>query len=167
ATPIEGLSARGQVWRPSVGRAAGSGDPATTRQLRIALYSPGIAGLGHMRRNLLIGQTLVRSSPGAVILMIAEARQACAFDMPARMDCLSLPALRKLPDGKCQPRYLGTSLQDLMHLRATVIHGAIEAFEPDVLITDCLPRGRHGEPGTTLEDLRFSTTTRWGLGLRD
>ena len=71
------------------------------RQLRIALYSPGIAGLGHMRRNLLIGQTLVRSFPGAAILMIAEARQACAFAMPARMDCLSLPALRKQPDGKC------------------------------------------------------------------
>jgi predicted glycosyltransferase len=137
------------------------------RQLRIALYSPGIAGLGHMRRNLLIGQTLVRSFTDAVILMIAEARQACAFAMPPRMDCLSLPALRKLPDGKCQPRYLGTSLQDLMHLRATVIHRAIEAFEPDLLITDFLPRGRHGELGTTLEYLRFRTKTRCVLGLRD
>jgi predicted glycosyltransferase len=137
------------------------------RQLRIALYSPGIAGLGHMRRNLLIGQTLVRSFPGAVILMIAEARQACAFAMPPRMDCLSLPALRKLPDGKCQPRYLGTSLQDLMHLRATVIHRAIEAFEPDLLIVDFLPRGRHGELSATLEYLRFRTKTRCVLGLRD
>src|SRR5262245_65356167 len=124
-----------------VARSEGS---ATRRQLRIALYSPGIAGLGHMRRNLLIGQTLARSFPGAAVLMIAEARQACAFAMPARMDCLSLPALRKLPDGKCQPRYLGTSLQDLMHLRATVIHRAIEAFEPDVLIADFLPRGQIG-----------------------
>src|SRR5262245_15666588 len=97
-----------------VARSEGS---ATRRQLRIALYSPGIAGLGHMRRNLLIGQTLVRASAGAIILMIAEARQACAFAMPPRMDCLSLPALRKLPDGKCQPRYLGTSLQDLMQDR--------------------------------------------------
>jgi predicted glycosyltransferase len=137
------------------------------RQLRIALYSPGIAGLGHMRRNLLIGQTLVRSFSDAVILMIAEARQACAFAMPPRMDCLSLPALRKLPDGKCRPRYLGMSLQDLMHLRATVIHRAIEAFEPDLLITDFLPRGRHGELGTTLEYLRFRTKTRCVLGLRD
>jgi predicted glycosyltransferase len=136
-------------------------------ELRIALYSPGIAGLGHMRRNLLIGQTLVRSSPGAVILMIAEARQACAFAMPSRMDCLSLPALRKLPDGKCQPRYLGISLQDLMHLRATVVHRAIETFEPDVLLVDFLPRGRHGELGTTLEYLRFRTKTRCVLGLRE
>jgi predicted glycosyltransferase len=131
------------------------------------LYSPGIAGLGHMRRNLLIGQALVRSFPNAVILMLAEARQACVFAMPPRMDCLSLPALRKLPDGKCQPRYLGTSLQDLMHLRATVIHRAIETFEPDVLIADFLPRGRHGELGTTLEYLRFRTKTRCVLGLRD
>jgi predicted glycosyltransferase len=137
------------------------------RQLRIALYSPGIAGLGHMRRNLLIGQTLIRSCSEAVILMIAEARQACVFAMPPRMDCLSLPALRKLPDGKVQPRYLGTTLQDLMHLRSTVIHRAIEAFEPDVLIADFLPRGRHGELGTTLEYLRFRTKTRCVLGLRD
>jgi predicted glycosyltransferase len=120
-----------------------------------------------MRRNLLIGQTLVRSFSDVVTLMIAEARQACAFAMPPRMDCLSLPALRKLPDGKCQPRYLGTSLQDLMHLRATVIHRAIEAFEPDVLLADFLPRGRHGELGTTLEYLRFRTKTRCVLGLRD
>src|SRR5262249_49639436 len=105
--------------------------------------------------------------PGAVILMIAEARQACAFAMPSGMDCLSLRALRKLPDGKVQPRYLGTSLQDLMHLRATVIHRAIEAFEPDVLIADFLPRGRHGELGTTLEYLRFRTKTRCVLGLRE
>jgi len=150
------------------GRVRGASEQQLLRgQLRIALYSPGIAGLGHMRRNLLLGQTLVRSFPGAIILMIAEARQACAFAMPSRMDCLSLPALRKLPDGKCQPRYLGTSLPDLMHLRATVIHRAIEAFEPDVLIADFLPRGRHGELGTTLEYLRFRTKTRCVLGLRD
>jgi predicted glycosyltransferase len=137
------------------------------KPLRIALYSPGIAGLGHMRRNLLIGQTLVRSFPEAVILMIAEARQACVFAMPPRMDCLSLPALRKMHDGKVQPRYLGTSLRDLMHLRAGVIQRAIEAFEPDLLIADFLPRGRHGELGTTLEYLRFRTKTRCVLGLRD
>jgi predicted glycosyltransferase len=156
-----------QVLAPDDRAPAVSEQQFGCRNLRIALYSPGIAGLGHMRRNLLIGQTLVRSSSRAVVLMIAEARQACAFVMPPGMDCLSLPALRKLPDGKCQPRYLGTSLQDLMHLRATVIHRAIEAFEPDVLIADFLPCGRHGELGTTLEYLRFRTKTRCVLGLRD
>jgi predicted glycosyltransferase len=138
-----------------------------SRQWRIALYSPGIAGLGHMRRNLLIGQAMMRSSLGSVILMVAEARQACVFAMPPGMDCLSLPALHKQPDGKSQPRYLGTSLTDLMHLRASVIHAAIEAFEPDVLLVDFLPRGRHGELDSTLEILRSRGRTRCVLGLRD
>jgi predicted glycosyltransferase len=134
---------------------------------RVALYSPGIAGLGHMRRNLLIGQTLSGSPPGAVILMVAEARQACAFAMPPGMDCVTLPALRKLPDGKCQPRYLDATMREVMHLRATVICSAIEAFDPDVLVVDFLPRGRHGELDTTLERLRFRGQTRCVLGLRD
>ena len=134
---------------------------------RVALYSPGIAGLGHMRRNLLIGQAIASSQLGVITLMVAEARQACAFAMPPGMDCVTLPALRKQPDGKCQPRYLGTSLQDLLRLRARLIRAALDAFEPDVLIVDFLPRGRHGELAETLDHLRSEGRTRCVLGLRE
>jgi predicted glycosyltransferase len=134
---------------------------------RVALYSPGIAGLGHMRRNLLIGQAIASSQLGVVTLMVAEARQACAFALPPGMDCVTLPALQKQPDGKCQPRYLDTSLQDLIRLRARVIRAALDAFEPDVLIVDFLPRGRHGELADTLDHLRAAGGTRCVLGLRE
>ena len=43
---------------------------------RIALYSPGMVGMGHMRRNLLIAQALAESPVDPVILMIAETREA-------------------------------------------------------------------------------------------
>ena len=66
-----------------------------SQRWRIALYSPGIVGLGHMRRNLLIAQTLAASPLQPVILMIAESREGGTFAMPPGMDCLTLPALRK------------------------------------------------------------------------
>ncbi|HUG28226.1 MAG TPA: hypothetical protein VMK53_08005, partial [Gemmatimonadales bacterium] len=47
--------------------------------LRIALYSPGMVGLGHMRRNLLIAHALGASSLKPALLLLAEAREAGAF----------------------------------------------------------------------------------------
>jgi hypothetical protein len=83
---------------------------------RIALYSPGMVGLDPMRRNLLIAQA--RSSLRAVILLVAEAREAGGFAMPPGCDCLTLPALRKDEDGQCRPRHLGVGLPELIALRA-------------------------------------------------
>jgi predicted glycosyltransferase len=131
------------------------------------LYSPGMVGLGHMRRNLLIAQVLASAQWQAGVLMVAEARQASAFAMPPRVDCLTLPALRKKADGRCKPRYLGISLQELVTLRARTIRAALEAFEPDVLIVDHLPRGAVNELDPTLESLRARGRTRCVLGLRD
>src|ERR671937_882218 len=52
------------------------------RPWRIALYSPGMVGIGHMRRNLRIAQALAGSPLEAVILMIAEAREANVLALP-------------------------------------------------------------------------------------
>src|SRR5438105_3019344 len=105
---------------------------------RIALYSPGIVGLGHMRRSLLISQVL--ASEGATILFLAESRHAGAFPMPRGIDCLALPALSKGRDG-IRARYLDLPLADILNLRRSAIKAALEAFRPDVLIVDKLPRG--------------------------
>jgi len=132
---------------------------------RIALYSPGMIGLGHMRRNLLIAQIAAcRKSPD-VILLIAEAREASAFKLPPGVDCLTLPGLRKELDGLYAPRYLNLPAQELIELRAHVIQVALEEYRPDLLIVDHLPRGAGGELEPTLESLRGST--RCILGLRD
>src|SRR5881396_2106589 len=105
---------------------------------RVAIYSPGMVGFGHIRRNASIAQALCRSALRPVIVMIAEARQAGALPMPAGVDWVTLPALRKEAGGWCKPRYLNVSNQDLVALRARVIKSAVKAFEPDVLIVDHL-----------------------------
>lgn len=134
---------------------------------RVAMYSPGMVGFGHIRRNASIAQALRCSSLQPVIIMIAEARQAAALPMPSGVDSVTLPALRKEANGWVKPRFLDVSDEDLIALRARVIKSAIKSFEPDVLIVDHLPRGAGRELNRTLERLRRHGNTRCVLGLRD
>lgn len=137
------------------------------RKPRIAIYSAGIVGLGHMRRHLLIAQALAGWRSDLATLMTAEARQAGAFAMPQGVDCLILPALCKGEDKRMRPRYLDISLAEMVKLRSGTIRAAMEAFEPDVLIVDLVPGGRAGELDATLEYLKCQGRTRCVLGLRD
>src|SRR5437899_377427 len=115
----------------------------SAHKVRIALYSCGMVGLGHFRRNCIIADTLARSSLKSENLLIAEAREATAFgsDIPGCIDMLTLPALSKNRQGECKPRYLDLPLADLVRLRGRAIQAALQAFQPDVLIVDYLPRG--------------------------
>src|SRR6185295_3748695 len=137
------------------------------RKCRVAIYSPGMVGFGHIRRNASIAQALSRSALQPVIVMIAEARQAGALPMPEGVDRVTLPALRKEADGCCKPRYLDISNQELLALRSKVISRAIKEFAPAVLIVDHLPLGAAGELTRTLERTRKRGTTRCVMGLRD
>src|SRR5204862_314261 len=78
----------------------------SNRAPRIALYSQGMMGFGHIRRNASIAQALRRSALQPAIVMIAEAWQAGALLMPAGIDCVTLPAIRKEANGEYNPRFL-------------------------------------------------------------
>ena len=141
----------------------------TAKKIRIALYSPGIVGLGHLRRNLIIAQVLAASGLDPVTLMITEAREASLFvnSMPAGMDCLTLPGLSKSADGICKPRYLDLALKDLLSLRSRTIRAALKEFQPDLFIVDNLPRGAYRELDLALKQFQSTGRTRCVLGLRD
>jgi predicted glycosyltransferase len=137
------------------------------RRRRVVLYSPGMVGLGHMRRNLLIAQALAEGPEPAVILLIAEGREASAFALPPGVDCLTLPALRKDADGGCRSRHLDLPLAEVVAVRAKAIRATLKAFQPDVCIVDHLPRGAIGELDAALRTVRSTGRTRCVLGLRD
>jgi predicted glycosyltransferase len=137
------------------------------RRPRIAMYSPGMVGLGHIRRNLLISQELASSPLNPTILLLAEAREAGAFAMPDGVDCVTLPALRKDHEGECRPRHMDLPLRDVVALRAETTAAALRAFRPDFLLVDHLPRGAFGELEPGLTALRKRGGTRCVLGLRD
>jgi predicted glycosyltransferase len=134
---------------------------------RIAMYSHDTMGIGHVRRNLLIAQSLPRYRSRTSILLIAGAREAAAFSLPPGVDCLTLPAVSKGPSGHYEARRLSIALKDLVKLRARAIAAALDSFEPDVLIVDKVPRGALRELEPALEMLKASGGTRCVLGLRE
>src|SRR2546430_4440877 len=143
---------------------AASASPA--RVPRIALYSQGMVGFGHIRRNASIAQALRRSTLQPVIMLIAEAWQAGALLMPPGVDCVTLPALRRDADGGYNPRFLlDVSDGELIALRTRVIRSAMEVFDPDLLVVDYLPLGVAGELAPTLEFLKRRGQNPLGAGL--
>ena len=136
-------------------------------KLRIALYSHDTMGIGHMRRNQLIAQALAASPLRPNILLICGAREACFFETPAGVDCVTLPSLAKRGDGVYHARRLDVQLGELLRLRSQVIRGTLDAFDPDVLIVDKVPRGALCELDPALELLTARGNARLVLGLRD
>jgi predicted glycosyltransferase len=139
----------------------------SARKRRVALYSHDTMGIGHMRRNLLIAQALSQSSTPLSVLLIAGAREINAFGIPEGADCLSLPALHKCGNGDYLPRHLDISLAEMAALRGQSIAAALDAFAPDVLIVDKVPRGAVNELDPVLNALARKGHTRCVLGLRD
>src|SRR2546421_3280442 len=145
---------------------AASASPA--RVPRIALYSQGMVGFGHIRRNASIAQALRHSTLQPDIMLIAEAWQAGALLMPPGVDCVTLPALRRDANGGYNPRFLlDVSDEELIALRTRVIRSAMEVFDPDLLVVDYLPLGVAGELAPTLEFLKRRGATAPVVCLRE
>jgi predicted glycosyltransferase len=136
-------------------------------KLRIALYSPGMVGLGHIRRNLLLARRFAAAHPDAAILLLAEAREAGMFDFPPGTDCVSLPALEKDVAGESRARRLPVGIEEVVELRERILCVALGSFDPDVVIVDHLARGAHGELASALAWLERRGRARLVLGLRD
>lgn len=138
----------------------------SAKKPRIALYSHDALGMGHMRRNALIAQTLAGSQSGAIVLLISGAKEMNAMAFAPGIDCVTLPALMKDGAGEYRPRNLDIPRSDLTTLRAKTIAAALDAFEPDLFVVDKLPRGAFGELDGALTSLSRAGT-RCVLGLRD
>lgn len=138
-----------------------------TEKLRIAYYSHDTMGLGHLRRNMLIAQSLLQSEIETTNLMITGAHEAKLFEMPDGIDCLTLPHWHKMPSGSYRPGSLDIAAETLTALRSGAICSALDAFDPDLFIVDKVPRGLFGELEPVLDQLAQHGRTRCVLGLRD
>ena len=119
---------------------------------RIALYSHDTMGLGHVRRQLVVAQTLSGLRPAPAILMICCAKEAAAFALPPGLDCLALPSIGKTTGGEYRGRRLELALSELVRLRAQTIRAAVASFDPDLVLVDKVAGGFQGE---------FRPTLRW------
>jgi predicted glycosyltransferase len=132
---------------------------------RIAFYSYDEQGLGHVRRSIAIAHALSDAQPSS-ILMVAGAREASLFRLPAGTDTLALPAPATDFTGARRAPSVGLDMAGTLRVRAEALRSALAAFEPHVLIVDRLPLGVHDELADSLGVLR-SMGTRLVLGLRE
>lgn len=138
------------------------------RQMRVALYSHDAMGLGHMRRNLLLANTLSRFPLRAEVLLVSGSRELNAFPLPSGVDCVTLPGFTKIWRKTYIPRSLRMDTDALAHMRSRLILTALEEFEPDMLIVDKHPRGLLNELDSTLKMLAARIRrTKVVLGMRD
>ncbi|MCB1849754.1 MAG: response regulator [Gammaproteobacteria bacterium] len=144
-----------------------NGSEAGRRQPRIVLYSHDTMGLGHMRRNILIAQSLTGSRLKANVLLVSGSKEIGRFELPSSVDCLVLPSYRKSLAGDYESRHLDLQTKELVSLRSHSINAAVSAFDPDVFIVDNVPRGALNELDDTLSGINAKGRTRLVLGLRD
>src|SRR5712692_10127638 len=66
-----------------------------TSTCNIAMYSPENVGLGHLRRNILIGRQLMEEAGDANVLLFANSSVAPFFELPDGMDLVKLPSVQR------------------------------------------------------------------------
>lgn len=142
-------------------------DDSPSSDFRVVLYSHDTMGIGHMRRNLLIASEIKRRFPGASILTIAGAKEACTFAQTAGIDCLTLPSYQKRSDGTYGSRSLGIPAEEVLNVRSQTILAAIKGYRPDLVVVDKIPAGAGGELLPALDWLNENSECRCVLGLRD
>jgi len=134
--------------------------------MRFLFYSHDGVGLGHVRRNLAIAGALTRAVPTANVLIATSVDEVCQLGLPANVDTLKIPGLRKRSNSEYGSRRLAMGAAEIHGLRSALLEGAARAFQPDVLLVDKHPLGAGGELRGTLETVR-SAGGKVVLGLRD
>ena len=135
---------------------------------RIVIYSQDGMGLGHLRRNTLIGQQILEAAPDSNILLIADSPVAPFFKLPAGMDFIKLPSIQKIGPGQWEATHLRMHGQDVQGLRIALLRGVLQCYGPDLLLVDHMPVGAKGELTPALEVLKQARPTcSIVLGLRD
>ena len=144
--------------------AGNGGDSA--RQMRIALYSHDATGVGHVRRNMLIAQSLSLAPNRATSLVICGVHEATAFQGGHGVDCLTLPSFQKYGNDDYRPRNLMIGGDDVSAIRSEILGSCLSAMRPDLFIVDKVPNGIRGELTDVLPRLR-QQGTRIVFGMRD
>jgi len=142
--------------------------PLTVTAPKILLYSHDTAGLGNIRRTLLLAETLQEQYPQSAILIVTGSPMIHAFRIPDGIDYIKLPCLDRVDADRYEPRYLSACAVEVKQTRKTILANVVLGFQPDLMIVDKRPNGIDGELLDTLRALRRRRMhTKLVLGVRD
>ena len=116
-----------------------------TAGFRVSIYSQDSLGLGHLRRNIVIGGALLEARQDSNVLLFADSPVAPFFQLPERMDHIKLPSIRKVSAGCWEATRLRMDERELIRLRADLLCNALRSFRPDLVLVDHMPGGAQGE----------------------
>jgi predicted glycosyltransferase len=136
------------------------------RTRRFLLFSNEAVGLGHLRRTIAITARLGRTDPRATSLIVTGSPVQALFELPPRVEAITLPTLARDGNGRHHARRLALGDGEVGRLRGTIARATALAFEPDCAVVDRFPLGLEGELAPALAALRASGC-RLVLGLRD
>jgi predicted glycosyltransferase len=136
------------------------------RTRRFLLFSNEAVGLGHLRRTIAITARLSRTDPAATSLIVTGSPVQAFFDLPSRVETVTLPTLTRDGNGRHRSRRLALGAEEVKRMRGTIARATAFAFEPDCTVVDRFPLGLDGELLPALEALRASGC-KLVLGLRD
>jgi predicted glycosyltransferase len=115
-----------------------------------------------------IGQHLLEEIPRSKVLLFADSPVAPFFHLPAGMDHIKLPSIKKVRAGKWQPTHLHMRISDLQRIRAELLRNALKNYQPDLVLVDHMPHGSQGELLPSLKMLKqLFPRCSVVLGLRD
>jgi predicted glycosyltransferase len=137
-----------------------------SRPHRFLLFSNEAVGLGHLRRTIAITAHLARTDVRATSLIVTGSPVQALFDLPPRVEAITMPTLTRDRTGTHRSRRLALEADEVRRLRGTIARAAALAFEPDCAVVDRFPLGLDGELAPTLRALR-AAGCRLVLGLRD
>src|SRR2546425_490248 len=116
-----------------------------TSSCRVSIYSQDSLGLGHLRRNILIGGAFLEARKDSNVLLFADSPVAPFFKLPDRMDHVKLPSIRKVSAGCWEATRLRMDETELIRLRAALLCNTLLNFRPDLVLVDHMPGGAQGE----------------------
>jgi predicted glycosyltransferase len=139
-----------------------------TSSYRVSIYSQDSLGLGHLRRNILIGGALLQARKDSNLLLFADSPVAPFFKLPDRMDHVKLPSIRKVSAGCWEATRLRIDERELIRLRTDLLCNGLLNFRPDLLLVDHMPGGAQGELAPAIKALKQAHPNCCVvLGLRD
>jgi predicted glycosyltransferase len=133
----------------------------------VLVYSHDSAGLGHLRRCLVLADALVARHTELNVLILTSSPIIGRFRFRPRVDFVRLPGVVRLRRGDHVSLGLDLDVADTLALRASIIEHTARAFRPDLFLVDGEPLGLLGELRRTLGLLGRRRGCRLVLGLHD
>jgi predicted glycosyltransferase len=139
-----------------------------TNGYRVCIYSQDGLGLGHLRRNIVIGGALLEATRDNPLLLLADSPVAPFFPVPEGMDHVKLPSIRKVTAGQWEATRLAIGEREMIRFRTNLLCHALVNFRPDLVLVDHMPAGARGELVPALKALKdIHPQSFIVLGLRD